>query len=72
MAIEAPLDRAAILMALEAVLEDLLRLDRAQARHGALTILDIAEHPPDGSSSTDIESRIRNGILGWLRGYERR
>jgi len=53
------------------VLLERLGLDATLARDGALNILDIAERPPGGNSAIDTPSRIRSGILGALRVYER-
>lgn len=64
--------RQGIIIALEVILEYFLALDRALSRDAALKVLDIVEHPPDDSSTIDMRDRIRSGILGALRVYDRR
>jgi hypothetical protein len=65
-----PLEREAILAALEALLGRFLRLDQAEARNAAEVVLGIAERPPGGSYAIGKLDRIRISVLTALSLYE--
>lgn len=66
-----PINRGQLIAALETLMQRAFHLDQAMAADAAQEFLDIVEHPPNGSSTIDILSRVRTGILGALRRYER-
>ena len=67
-----PLDREALLVALDTLLAHFLDIPENPRRALAETILSIVESPPDGSFGTDRLSKIRIGISGALRIFSHR
>ncbi len=61
-----------ILVALQTIMGSAFSLDDAESSYAAREILSLVEHPPNGSSAIDISDKVRMGILGALRRYERR